>query len=127
MTAELARAAADAGLQSVSVSIDGNEATHDSLRGVARGIPVCARGGRSPERCGRRPRRQHADQPTVDARAARGPGDADRPRRRAWRIQLTVAMGRAADDPEMLLQPDDLLELLPAAGDSSKERCDERA
>ena len=34
MTAERARAAAGAGLQSVSVSLDGREATHDRLRGV---------------------------------------------------------------------------------------------
>ena len=30
-----------------------------------------------------------------------------------WQIQLTVAMGRAADAPEVLLQPYDLLELFP--------------
>ena len=31
----------------------------------------------------------------------------------AWQIQLTAAMGRAADEPEVLLQPYDLLELFP--------------
>ena len=34
VTAELARAGAEAGLRNASVSIDGNEATHDRLRGV---------------------------------------------------------------------------------------------
>ena len=33
--------------------------------------------------------------------------------RHAWQIQLTVAMGRAADEPDVLLQPYDLLELFP--------------
>jgi radical SAM protein with 4Fe4S-binding SPASM domain len=31
----------------------------------------------------------------------------------SWRLALTVAMGRAADDADMLLQPYDLLELYP--------------
>jgi radical SAM protein with 4Fe4S-binding SPASM domain len=30
-----------------------------------------------------------------------------------WQVQLTVAMGRAADHPELLLQPYDLLEVMP--------------
>ena len=32
---------------------------------------------------------------------------------KAWQLQLTVPMGRAADRPQMLLQPFDLLELFP--------------
>ena len=43
---------------------------------------------------------------------------------RAWQIQLTVAMGRAADDPDLLLQPEDLLELFPLLA-QLKARCDE--
>jgi len=31
----------------------------------------------------------------------------------AWQVQLTTALGRAADRPEMLLQPWDLLDLMP--------------
>jgi radical SAM protein with 4Fe4S-binding SPASM domain len=31
----------------------------------------------------------------------------------AWQIQITAALGRAADRPQMLLQPYDLIELLP--------------
>jgi len=31
----------------------------------------------------------------------------------SWQIQLTVAMGRGADEPEVLLQPYDLLEVFP--------------
>jgi radical SAM protein with 4Fe4S-binding SPASM domain len=31
----------------------------------------------------------------------------------SWQVQLTVAMGRAADNPELLLQPYELLELMP--------------
>ena len=42
----------------------------------------------------------------------------------SWQIQLTVAMGRAADEPDVLLQPYELLELFPLLGEL-KERCDE--
>ena len=42
----------------------------------------------------------------------------------SWQIQLTVPMGRAADEPDVLLQPYDLLEVFPLLG-RLKERCDE--
>jgi radical SAM protein with 4Fe4S-binding SPASM domain len=42
----------------------------------------------------------------------------------SWQIQLTVAMGRAADEPDVLLQPYDLLDLFPLIG-RLKARCDE--
>jgi radical SAM protein with 4Fe4S-binding SPASM domain len=35
---------------------------------------------------------------------------------KSWQIQLTVAMGRAADEPDVLLQPYDLLALFPMLG-----------
>ena len=43
----------------------------------------------------------------------------------AWRVQLTVPMGRAADRPEWLLQPYELLDLFPRLA-ALKERCRER-
>jgi radical SAM protein with 4Fe4S-binding SPASM domain len=42
----------------------------------------------------------------------------------SWQIQLTVPMGRAADEPEVLLQPSDMLELFPLLA-RLKARCDE--
>ena len=44
---------------------------------------------------------------------ARARDDRSRTGGHSWQIQLTVAMGRAADEPEVLLQPYDLLELFP--------------
>ena len=38
-----------------------------------------------------------------------------------WQIQLTVAMGRAADNPELLLQPYELLELMPLIAELYRE------
>jgi radical SAM protein with 4Fe4S-binding SPASM domain len=124
ITPELARAAAEAGLQSTSVSIDGNEATHDRLRGVAgayrSALAACAHlkaagiGLAVNTQINRRSMRELPDVlETIIAVGAR-----------AWQIQLTVAMGRAADDPALLLQPEDLLELFPLLA-KLKERCDE--
>jgi radical SAM protein with 4Fe4S-binding SPASM domain len=42
----------------------------------------------------------------------------------SWQIQLTVPMGRAADEPDVLLQPYDLLELFPRLSEL-KKRADE--
>ena len=42
----------------------------------------------------------------------------------SWQLQLTVAMGRAVDEPEVLLQPYDLVALFPLL-DQLKSRCDE--
>lgn len=108
-----ARAARAAGIQQVSVSIDGLEATHDRLRGVrgshraalrammalrAAGVPATAN-----TQIGRA---NLAEVPAIlETIIAAGA--------RAWQFQLTVAMGRAADSPELLLEPYQMLELLP--------------
>jgi radical SAM protein with 4Fe4S-binding SPASM domain len=42
----------------------------------------------------------------------------------AWQVMLTVAMGRAADEPDVLLQPYDLLALFPVV-DALVGRCRE--
>jgi len=41
-----------------------------------------------------------------------------------WQVQLTVAMGRAADNPELLLQPHELLELMPLLAELYEEGAD---
>src|SRR5206468_313091 len=38
-----------------------------------------------------------------------------------WQVQLTVAMGRAADHPEILLQPYQLLEVMPLLAELYEE------
>jgi radical SAM protein with 4Fe4S-binding SPASM domain len=114
MTPERARAARDAGIMSVSVSIDGGEATHDALRGLAgshdaalgamgnltrEGVQVSAN-----TQIGRRNRRELGT--IFDAIAGAGA--------HSWQLQITVACGRAADDPSILLEPYQLLEVMPA-------------
>jgi radical SAM protein with 4Fe4S-binding SPASM domain len=113
LTRDLAKAASDAGVQTVSVSVDGQKATHDRLRGVrgsfeaalaaiesvrATGVQVSAN-----TQVGRANLR---DVPALFERLVEAGI-------RAWQVQLTVPMGRAADDPELLLEPYQMLEVMP--------------
>jgi radical SAM protein with 4Fe4S-binding SPASM domain len=113
LTAERARAAKEAGLHSVSVSIDGAEATHDRLRGVrgsyrsameamghlrAAGVPFGANTQINRLSAGEL-------EGVLEAIAAAGA--------KSWQLQLTVAMGRAVDEPDVLVQPYDLIDIFP--------------
>lgn len=106
-------AAKEAGLQSVSVSVDGLEATHDMLRGVqgswrsAMEAIALLRAARIPVACNTQIGRQslHEIEALFDQVIAAGI--------HSWQIQLTVAMGRAADEPALLLEPWQVLEVMP--------------
>jgi MoaA/NifB/PqqE/SkfB family radical SAM enzyme len=103
MTPERAQAAAKAGLLSASVSIDGLAATHDLQRGVTgshaaalaamanlrdAGVPVSANTQINKLSLPELP-------DVLELIIAHGA--------HSWQIQLTVAMGRAADRPEWIL------------------------
>jgi radical SAM protein with 4Fe4S-binding SPASM domain len=124
LTTERIAAAAAAGLQSVSVSLDGLEETHDRLRGVrgsyqaalsalanlrAAGIPISVNTQVN--------RLSMSELPSILETVIAVGG-------RAWQVQLTAAMGRAADQPDLLPQPFDMLELFPVLA-QLKRRCDE--
>ncbi|AXR03996.1 MULTISPECIES: radical SAM protein [Pseudoalteromonas] len=102
-----------AGISTVSVSIDGLEKEHDLLRGKVGAWKQCFL---TIERltnvginvgCNTQINRYSAKQlpllyqKLVDVGA------------RAWQLQLTVPMGNAADNDEMLLQPNELLDVFP--------------
>jgi radical SAM protein with 4Fe4S-binding SPASM domain len=113
MTAERARAAKQAGLRSASVSLDGMRETHDTQRGVRgswdaaiqaienlRAADVLVSANTQINQL------SMPELPDVlETLITRGV--------HSWQIQLTVAMGRAADRPEWILQPYDLLALFP--------------
>lgn len=112
-SAEMARQAAAAGLRQVSVSIDGLEATHDTLRGV-KGSWKAALGALANARAAglgitANTQWNRLNLPEIEA-LADVLLDAGI---RAWQVQITGPMGRAADRPERLLQPYDMLELVP--------------
>ncbi|HYP77029.1 MAG TPA: radical SAM protein [Polyangiaceae bacterium] len=124
MTAERAQQAKEAGMDSVSVSIDGGEATHDRLRGVVGSHQAALDAMRVMRAAGMRVssntqinRLTMPELPQIlETIAAHGA--------HSWQIALTVPMGRAADEPEVLLRPEDLLELFPLLA-RLKGRCDE--
>jgi radical SAM protein with 4Fe4S-binding SPASM domain len=113
ITAELARAMRDAGISHVSVSIDGLEETHDRMRNLrgsfaagmaamehlrAAGVAIASNINLN--------RLNHRDlEPLYEV--LRGKGIV------GWQVQLTAPLGRAADRVELILQPWDLLDVVP--------------
>lgn len=124
MTEERARAAAEAGLLSASVSIDGIEETHDRLRGVPgshrsaiEALANLRRAGVAVSVNTQINRLSVPDLPEVLETIIAAGGH-------SWQIQLTVAMGRGADEPAVLLEPYDLATVFPLIA-RLKARCDE--
>ncbi len=122
-TEERLRAAKAAGLHGVSISLDGDEATHDRLRGVRGSYRSALEAMATAARVGLRVycntqinRLSIPHLPAIlETIAPLGVS--------AWQIQLTVPMGRAADEPDVLVQPYDLLEVFPLLA-TLKNRCD---
>ena len=122
---ERIRQAAAAGVKAIGVSVDGLEDLHDRLRGVngsyaaafealrllrAHGVPTSVNTQITAQVV---PQLRELCELFIGAGA------------KNWQVQLTVAMGRAADRPELLLQPYQLLELMPLLAElfrSSAER-----
>ncbi len=113
MSPERAREAKEAGVQTASVSIDALEATHDALRGVqgswraamdalrnlrAEGIPVSCNTQIA------RPALREIE-PLLEHLVAAG--------MHSWQVAMTVPMGRAADEPALVLEPYQVLEVMP--------------
>jgi radical SAM protein with 4Fe4S-binding SPASM domain len=113
LTEEKIRLAAEAGLMSCGVSIDGLEPLHDQLRGVP--------GSYAQAMAALRNLKKHCVPSSVNTQITSKimPELPELMHRIVeagatnWQIQLTVAMGNAADHPELLLQPYQLLELMP--------------
>ncbi|MCB9753371.1 MAG: DUF4147 domain-containing protein [Myxococcales bacterium] len=105
LTQARAEALAAAGVQSVSISIDGLQETHDRLRGRARSWARAFAAMRRLRALGvqvavnTQINAWTKDEllPLLELVAAAGA--------HAWQVQITVAHGNAADHPELLLQP----------------------
>lgn len=103
----------DAGFAAVSVSVDGLEETHDTIRGRKGSWASCFRTmeylyrAGVPISCNTQINRMSAPEIPQIYERIRDAGA------KAWQIQLTVPMGRAADHWEILLQPFELLDLYP--------------
>ena len=113
LTQERIDQAKKAGLRGFSISIDGLEATHDAQRGARGSWKAACEAARRVQQSSMQlsantqiNRLSMPELPQVAALLVELGV-------KAWQIQLTVAMGRAADRPELLLQPYELLELFP--------------
>lgn len=115
-----AQQAARAGMKAVSVSLDGLQETHDRLRGVqgshtaaVEALGHLREAGLGPYANTQINRLNMGELPELfELLVEQGV--------RNWQVMLTVPMGRAADEPEVLLQPYDLLDLFPMLADLSK-------
>ena len=110
---KMAERMAEAGFAGVSVSVDGLEHTHDFLRGRSRSFEWAFRAIEAIRAAGMKcsantqlNRLSAAQLPRIYAllHAAQV---------YSWQVQMTVPMGHAADRPELLLQPWELLDLFP--------------
>jgi radical SAM protein with 4Fe4S-binding SPASM domain len=112
ITPRLTKKLCDAGLSALGVSIDGPEDVHDTLRASkgsfqaglraiqsvrAAGLPVSVNTQVNRLNAHRLPETLSLLEPTGI---------------RAWRVQLTVPMGRAADHPEWILEPYQIIEVI---------------
>ncbi len=112
-TRELGARAQAAGLCGVGVSIDGDEPTHDRLRGFAGSHAAALNTIHIARALGMRASCNTQINRLSMPHLFRIVEDIARAEVRGWQLQLTVPMGRAADEPDVLLQPYDLLALFP--------------
>jgi len=113
--------AVKAGLQGIGVSIDGLADLHDRLRGVKGSFDAAF----SVIRQARAQKLSISTNTQITSLIVPQLRKLMRRLIKAgvehWQLQLTVAMGRAADNPEILLQPYELLEVMPLLADLYKE------
>lgn len=113
ISAETARRMKDVGIAQVSVSIDGLRESHDKLRGKPGSWDFCFRTMEHFRNagvsfgCNTQINRLTAHELPHLYELIRDAGGV------GWQIQLTVPMGNAADNSEMLLQPFELVDLYP--------------
>ena len=113
ITRSLAFAMAGAGLYGCSVSLDGTEPTHDLMRAAPGSFKSATQALRFMREAGIRTaantnvNRLNAGDLEDLAKHLAPLGIA------AWQVQITAPLGRAADRPGLILQPWDLLELMP--------------
>ncbi len=113
LSVERLQSAVDAGLNGVGVSLDGMQALHDRVRGVqgsfqkaldtlrrarAAGLAISVNTQVGAQTQGDLPELMET---IIEVGATQ------------WQIQLTVAMGNAVDHDDLLLQPYELLDLMP--------------
>ena len=121
LTEERVKEAKAAGLAAAGVSIDGLRELHDELRGVPGSFDSALA---SLERLARHGIRSSVNTQITSPVVAQLGELLElfiEKGAKNWQVQLTVAMGRAADHPDILLQPYQMLELMPLLADLYQE------
>jgi radical SAM protein with 4Fe4S-binding SPASM domain len=122
-TKERAQQAKDADIVSVSISVDGLRETHDTLRGVKGSFDAAMEAMTNLQEVGipvttnTQINRASINEIPELFELLKNKGI------RAWQVQLTVAMGRAADEPAILLEPYMMLDVMPMLA-KLKVECD---
>lgn len=124
LTDERIARAVDAGIRTISISLDGLQRTHDAVRGVvgshASALRAAEAVSKTRIRLANNTQINRLSLPELPAMAQMLADVGCK----AWQIQLTVPMGHGADRPELLLQPWELLELYPLLVWIKQERLD---
>jgi Y-X(10)_GDL-associated radical SAM protein len=121
LTNQRIREAEAAGLQGVGISIDGLRDLHDDLRGIHGSFDAAVN---SLQRLA-----EHGLTTSVNTQITRPVISQLRSllelfietQVKNWQVQLTVAMGRAADNPELLIQPFQMPEIMDLLAELYKE------
>ncbi|MBL8684047.1 MAG: radical SAM protein [Myxococcales bacterium] len=112
--ATLATQMADAGLQGVSISVDGLEATHDLMRASRGSFAQAISAMGHLRRAGIAQISANTNFNRLNYRELEPLYDILREAGiTSWQVQVTTPLGRAADRAAMILQPWDLLDLVP--------------
>jgi radical SAM protein with 4Fe4S-binding SPASM domain len=120
-TAERARVLGEAGLSVVGVSVDGPAKAHDRIRGNLGSHMAAMRALRHAREAGLtigansqvNKLTMHLLRETADSLRAAGVV--------SWQVQLTGPLGRAADRPEWLCQPWDIIEVVDTLADIQRQ------
>ena len=113
LSATMIETAVDAGLQGLGVSIDGLEPLHDRLRGVCGSYAQALRVLADCRRIGLSASVNTQITSTVIPQLAEVMDVIIAAGAKYWQVQLTVAMGNAVDNDDVLLQPYELATLMP--------------
>jgi radical SAM protein with 4Fe4S-binding SPASM domain len=114
-----------AGLAGASVSIDGVGRTHDQIRATVGGFDAATAALDAMRSAGldvfvnTNFNRVNRDEVEAIYDHARAHGAS------SWQVQITAPLGRAADRPDMILQPWDLMDLLPRIAAVKKRAFDD--
>jgi radical SAM protein with 4Fe4S-binding SPASM domain len=121
LTADRARKLKDAGLAAIGVSVDGPPEAHDELR-ASPGSHAAALAGIAHARdagmivtSNTQVNRRNKDHLRETAALLKAAGVA------VWRAQLTAPMGRAADEPDWILQPWMILEVIDTLAEIQRD------